>query len=299
VETLLGLAAFQESWEKEDFLFLQPGRPSAEVSWLLVKAGELTENQDRSLLLRGGNWQFDSLREYCIGDEPRKIDWKASARRHRPMVRTYRSERNTQVLFLLDTGRLMGSLVDGISKLDRTMTPLLDLAAVCLREGEKVGLMAFDSSPYLWIPPKEGLAHLHRFTQALTSLETNHAPTSYYRVFAELQTRTKKRSFIVLFSDFLDEISASEFFIGLSKLAKRHIVLFVAVNDPQTERILKENATDTNSLLEKVVSSQLLAERRRVMAEIERLGIPTLDLDPQNLTGPLIRKFLELRLGRS
>ncbi len=298
IQTLLGLAAYQEFQGRDEHLALQPGRPSSETSWLLLRTGELTRDQDRSLLLRGGNWQFDSLRDYCVGDEPRKIDWKASARRHRPMVRTYRSERSSQVLFLLDTGRLMGNLVGGISKLDRSMTPLLDLSAVCLREGEKVGLLAFDAKPHLWIPPKEGLAHLHNLTQALTSLETNYDPSSYYSALVHLQTRVKKRSFLLIFSDFLDEISAEAFLPGLAKIAKKHMLLFVAVNDPQTQQILEEPATDPQSLLEKAIASQLLAERRRVLARIERLGIPTLDMDPQRLTGPLIRKYLELRMGR-
>ncbi len=298
IETLLGLAAYQEMHAKEDSLTVQPGRPSVETSWLLIRAGELTRDMDRSLLRRGGNWQFDSLREYCVGDEPRKIDWKASARRHRPMIRTYKSERNTQVLFLLDTGRLMGSLMNGINKLDRSMTPLLDLAAVCLNEGEKVGLMAFDSQPYLWVPPKDRISHLRRMIQALTFLETSHAPTSYFAALSELQARTKKRSLIILFSDFLDEISVRECFTSLAQLAKKHIVLFVAVNDPHMQKIMKEEAGDTASLMEKAVTGQLLEERRRVLAEIERLNIFTLDMDPKHLTGPLIRKYLEIRSKR-
>ncbi len=298
ISTLLGLAAYQEYREDEASLALQPGRPSSETSWLLVRVGELIQDKDRSLLRRGGNWQFDSLREYCVGDEPRKIDWKASARRHRPMVRTYRSEMNSQVLFLLDTGRLMGNLVGGISKLDRAMTPLLDLSAVCLREGEKVGLMTFDAKPQLWVPPKEGLSHLHSLTQALTQLETSHEPTSYFRAFTQLRARIKKRSFLVIFSDFLDEISAEAMLPGLHKMAQKHMLLFVAVNDPQTGRILQAGAKDPQSLLEKAVAAQLLAERRRVLARIERMGIPTLDMDPQRLTGPLIRKYLQMRLGR-
>lgn len=293
----LGLLEYQERADAGKKVRVAPGRPAGETAWLIARATVLEQAGEQKVRRRGTEWEFESLREYVVGDELRRIDWKASARRHQPMVRQYRSERNAEVVLGLDCGRLMGSLIDGIRKLDLAVTPLLDLAAVALRRGERVGLLAFDSEPRVYLPPRAGVAQLNAMLDALASLGTGDLPTSYLRAVAHLEARHRKRSMVLMFTDFTDDISAQEAYASLRALARKHILMFIAVTDPHLEDIFEDERDDESSLFEQAVAGQLLAERRRVLARIERLGVATLDAEPRSLSGPLIRKFLQVRLA--
>lgn len=291
----LGLLAWQERPDPGDEALVLPGRPAGEGQWLLQRAATLAEHGPRRQRRPGADWEFESLREYAPGDEVRRIDWKSSARRRRPQVRLYEAERRTELLLALDCGRLMGTLVEGITKLDLALTPVLDLAAVALQRGERVGFLAFDQAPRAFLPPRGGLAQLHAIRQAAAGLPAPLEPTSYLRAAAHLDARHRKRCLVVLLSDFTDEVSASELLASVVALARRHALLFVAVGDPHLEAVLQAEDPAPRAAFQQAVAGQLLLERRRTLLRLERLGIPTLDAEPRRLAGPLIRKWLEAR----
>jgi uncharacterized protein (DUF58 family) len=281
----------------EDELRVAPGRPPGELAWLLSRAALLSEAGAKRLRRMGGDWEFESLRDYVPGDELRRIDWKASARRSLPRVREYEQERNAETVLALDCGRLMGTLVDGVEKLDLAMTPLLDLAAVSLRRGERVGLLVFDSRPRAWLPPRPGLQQLQRMIAMLAKLPSQEEPTSYLRAIAHLEARQRKRALVVVLTDFTDEVSAEELHASLAALARRHLLIFAAVADAHLARIFDERELDSEAVLfQRAAAGELLLERRRTLAAIERLGVIAVDAEPRRLSGPLIRRYIELRV---
>jgi uncharacterized protein (DUF58 family) len=292
----LGLLAYQHARADGAAALVLPGRPPGETEWLLSHAAALEEVGQRRTRRRGAEQEFESLRDYVVGDEIRRIDWKASARRSRPLVRQYESERNAETILAIDCGRLMGSLIDGVPKLDLALTPVLDLAAVALRRGERVGLLGFDADARSFVPPRAGLAQLTPILEAAARLPRGTQPTSYLRAVHHLEAHHRKRCLLVVFSDFTDELSAADMYASLAALTRRHVVLFVAVGDPHLTAILDGPAEDERAHVQRAVAGQLLGERRRVLARMERLGIFTVDAEPARLTGPLLRTFLEVRL---
>src|SRR5207253_10609897 len=92
---------------------------------LLTRTNRLEAIGIRRLRLRGGAWEFESLRDYVSGDDVRLLDWKASARRRKLIVRNQEAERNQTVLLLLDCGRLMNAEVNGGTKLDYAVNTAL------------------------------------------------------------------------------------------------------------------------------------------------------------------------------
>lgn len=290
-----GLLAWQEWPDPEDRAAVLPGRPAGEGQWLLQRATLLDHGQRRQRRL-GADWEFESLREYVPGDEVRRIDWKSSARRSKPLTRQYEAERRTELILALDCGRLMGTLVDGVTKLDLALTPVLDLAAVALQRGERVGFLAFDREPRAFLPPRPGLSQLHEIRRAAAALPPPVEPTSYLRAAAHLDSRHKKRCLLVLFSDFTDEVSASELLASVVALSRRHALIFVAVGDAHLDEILEAEERATRAPFQQAVAGQLLLERQRALRRLERLGIPTLDAEPKRLSGPLIRKYVETRM---
>ncbi len=295
VQHPLGLLVWQERPALDDRVVVAPGRPAGETEWLLSRVATLEEMGQRTIRRLGAAQEFESLREYVVGDELRRIDWRASARRFRPMVRQYRVERNAELILALDCGRLMSALVDGVTKLDLAMTSVLDLAAVALRRGERVGFLAFDARPLAYLPPRSGLDKLQAIQRALGELPASAEPTSHLRAASHLEAHHRKRCLIVVFTDFTDELSAHEMHATLAALTRRHALVFVAVGDPHLQRLFEAEASDAQSLFEQAVAGDLLAERRRVLTGLERLGVPTVDADPFRLSGPLIRRYLDVR----
>ena len=292
----LALLSYQETLALDDATVIAPGRPAGETEWLLSRVAALTEQGQRRTRKRGMDREFDSLRDYVVGDEVRRIDWKASARRFRPLVRQYQLERNSEVILALDCGRLMGSLIDGVSKLDLVMTPVLDVAAVALRGQERVGFLAFDSKPLAFLPPRNGLQQLGAIRTAMATLPEANDPTSYLRAVRYLEARHRKRSLIIFVTDFTDEISAREMHATLTALTRRHVMIFVAVNDPHLERVFSGSKYDLPSVFEKAVAGQLILERRRTLVELERVGVLTVDAHPMRLSGRLVSRYLEVKL---
>lgn len=292
----LGLVEYQEVADLDHRVRVVPGRPAGETEWILTRVALLEETEVRRSRKRGSAQDFESMREYVTGDEIRRIDWKASARRFRPMVRQYESERGAEVILALDCGRLMGNLVGGVSKLDLAMTPLLDLAAVALRRKERLGFLAFDSEARAFVPPRAGLKHVNLLLSALAGLPNGERPTSYLRAVRYLEARHRKRSLILVFTDFTDEITAQELEASLIALTGRHVVIFVGVSDTHLEALVAAPQQDTPTLFEKGVAAQLILERRRTIARMEQRGIFAVDADPMRLSGPLIRRYLDVRL---
>ncbi|RMG15826.1 MAG: DUF58 domain-containing protein [Planctomycetota bacterium] len=296
VSSPAGLLAYQELRTLPGEVLVLPGRPAGETEWLLAQAATIDELGQRRVRQRGAEREFESLREYVVGDEVRKIDWKASARRRRPLVRLFETERNAELLLAVDTGRLMGSLIDGVPKLDLALTPVLDLAAVALRRGERVGLLAFDSQARCFVPPRGGLQQLGTLLEACARLPRPREPTSYLRAVRYLEAHHRKRCLLLVFTDFTDELSAQEMHASLAALTRRHVLVFVGVGDPHLARIADAPATVPREAFQRAVAAQLLEERRRVLAGMERLGVLTVDAEPARLSGPLIRRYLDVRL---
>jgi uncharacterized protein (DUF58 family) len=255
----------------------------------------LEEAGARPLRRRGQDSDFDSLRDYVVGDDLRFVDWKATARRFRPQVRQFRMERNAEVVLALDCGRLMGGLVGGIAKLDLAIVPVLDLAAVALQRGERVGLLAFDAEVLSFVPPRAGRRQLGVITSSLAGLQCGFRQTSYTRALTHLEARHRKRSLVVVFTDFTDELSARELVLVLGTLSRRHVLLFAAVGDKHLEEILAEEPRSAPAVYQKAAASELLLERRRVIGSLNRLGALAVDADPFHLSGPLIQRYLEAR----
>ncbi len=156
----------------------------------------------------GEGSEFEALREYSPGLDPRYIDWKHSARHREMLVREFRAERNHPIVLAFDTGHLMREPVDDIPRLDHALGSGLLLARVALGAGDLVGLYSFDSRMRYYAPPVRGTQTFRRLQEATAQLHYSAEETNFTLGMAELQARMPRRSLIVLFTDFVDTITA-------------------------------------------------------------------------------------------
>ncbi len=243
----------------------------------------------------GDGSEFDSLREFVPGFDARSIDWKATARHVKLMVREFRAERNHQVVLAFDTGRLMGEPLDGLPKLDHAINGGLVLAYVCLRTGDRVGLFAFDAEPRAFVAPVGGVRAFDRVRSGTADLEYATAETNYTLGIADLSTRLKRRSLVVVFTDFVDTVTAELMVENMDRLARRHLVLFVALADPSLQAVARGEPATLDLLHRAVVAADLERERALVLKRLIRSGVHCIDAAPRAISTPLLNRYLEIR----
>lgn len=243
----------------------------------------------------GDGTELDSLREHVHGDDPRFIDWKGSARHRRLITRQLRAERNQQVVLALDTGRLMAEPLDGVPKLDHAVTAALLLSYVSLRAGDRVGWLTFDARPGLWAEPQGGLRAFPVLRQLAGRIDYSDLETNFTLGLTSLAQRLRRRSLVVVLTDFVDTVTAELMVENLDRLSRRHLVVFVALQDPGLAAVAAQPPEDLLRLNRAVVAAALLRERELVLERLRGQGIQPIDAAPAQVQPRLINTYLEIK----
>lgn len=243
----------------------------------------------------GEGSEFHALREWTTGLDRRDIDWKASARHTRLLTREVRAERNHRIVLAVDTGRLMAEPLAGVPRLDHAIHAALLLAAVSLRSGDRVGLYAFDDRPRAFLPPRGGRAALPGVVEQAASLEYSAAETAFTLALTELSRRLRRRSLVVVLTDFVDSITAELMVDNLQRLARRQLVLFVALRDPLLVELTAAEPRHRADLDRAAVAATLLRERREVLGRLALSGVQTVDAAPHEVGPALVDRYLEIK----
>jgi uncharacterized protein (DUF58 family) len=269
-----------------------------------VRVFELLARQEREQSIfrtsrkRGGESEFERLREYRRGDEFRSIDWKGTARRQKLISREYQLESNQSLMFLLDAGRLMTAETAGISLFDHALNATLMLAHVAARSGDQVGLLAFADAVRSFAPLAGGPRAAQRIIQAGYDLYPELVETSYTAAFGTLSVRVRKRTLVVVFTQVVDEVSAGELLRQMRGVLPRHLPLCVLFRDADIDRILDPHAASGASDLDlyvKGAAAELVSFRDRLIRDLKKHGALVLDVGTSELTPALINRYLEIK----
>ena len=248
---------------------------------------------------RGEGTEFDALVEWQPGIDRRKIDWKHSARHRDLHAKEYRTERNHNIVFAVDSGYLMSEPVpdrDGnrLSKLDRAVHAALLLGFVSLKRGDRVGWFAFDSAPYLFTQPVAGVNAFRHLAALSSRIRYGEADTNYTYGLHTLSQRLNRRSLVVVFTDFVDTVGAEAMVATVGRLQKTHLVVFVAFRDPEVDRLVTAEPETADDIARAVVAETLNMERDLVLAKLARLGVEVLDADADTLNTELLSRYLSI-----
>jgi uncharacterized protein (DUF58 family) len=244
---------------------------------------------------RGTGGEFEKLRPYAPGDEYRRINWKATARRSRPVTTDYETEKSQSVLLLLDAGCRMAPWVEGLTKLDYAVNAALMLSYVASQNDDLVGLAVFSHEMRTFLAPRKGRLQHRRVLERLYAFEAELAYTDYRRSFLEVASRVTKRSLAVIFTDVLDPDAGRELEAALPLLRSRHQPLVVSLRDPGLEALCERDPKDADELYESVVAREAYADRRRMSGEIERRGVQVLDASPKDFSVAVVDRYLALK----
>ncbi len=254
----------------------------------------------RTVRLRGGENEFEALRDYQRDDEYRAIDWKATARRQKLIAREYQQERNQSVLCMLDCGRLMTAETQGLSQLDHALNAVLMLAHVATRAGDQVGLLAFDAQVRAFLPPQGGRRAAQRVVAASYDIHAQVVETDFEAAYGYLSQRLRKRSLVVLFTEVIDEVSARSVVRTVRGLGPRHLGLCVLFRDETLDAMAEPHTADAKpaDLYQRVAAAEAIAWRDRLVRDLQEAGALVLHVSPRKLTPSLINRYLRIKAER-
>ncbi len=274
---------------------------------LLVRRDQLSEMGLRNVRQRHQGTMFESLRDYTPDDPYRSINWKATARRGKPISTDYEPERNQRVLIMLDVGRMMRSAIrvddpGGVSwnmaKVDFVINSILLLTYVASRKGDQVGLLVFADQVKQYLPPEPGSAYFNKLLEAMYALGSEPVEADYGRAVSFLRARQKKRALIILFTDLSGARASESLLTHMPRLTPQHLPLLVTIRDPALDLEALQTPTASESVYRRAVAEQLIDERRLLLDNLRRRGVLTLDVDAQHLSVHVVNRYLQLK-GRA
>lgn len=295
LECPLGLVKRQVRLVTEQPVRVYPNVLAFKEFDLLKQKGKLNQMGIRKSRTRGLGMEFESLREYAQGDDYRKIDWKASARKGGLVVREFEREKNQSVILCIDTGRLMLSEVNGVPKLDHVLDSCLMLAHAVVSSGDLIGLLLYSDGVRRFIPPKKGRAQMGAIIEAIHDVVAEPVETDVAAAFAFLGARWKRRSLLINFTDVEDEEAAQALLGSFGPLARRHVSLVARVGDPMLKGVSTGAIHSADDLYLKAAALTFVDDRRRAGIFLSAADIHHLEAEPQDLAAALVSFYFMVK----
>lgn len=244
---------------------------------------------------RGDGADFDALVEFRSGMDRRAIDWKQSARHSKLHAKEYRSERNNQIVFAIDSGRQMSEPVAGLSRLDRVVSAMLLTAWVALKLGDRVALNAFDSRPRIASGLVSGAAAFGELQRLAAGIDYSGEETNYTHALTTLATRLTRRSMIILFTEFTDLTSAEFLVRAAARLVETHLLIVMVLRDEELEAILNRRPENADDVTRAVTAAALLKDRLMVLTRLRHLGVHVIESEHDCAVDRLVEGYVDLK----
>lgn len=297
VSSRLGLWRRAVSWPVVDRVKIYPDIRQIGRYALLARKDKLNALGVRRSRRLGTDNEFERLRDYAIGDEPRHVDWKATARRRKVTVRAHQANQSQRILFLVDCGRMMaGDTGGGLSPLDHAFNAMILLAHVALLRGDQVGVLAYSDRIRAYVPPGGGARRINRIVHAVHDVFPELVEARHDRAFVELERRCRKRSLVILMTNVFDDVNAQQISAHLGNIVGRHLPLGVFLRDRDLFGMADAApGGEGPGFYEGAVAASMLTWRETAIASLRLQGALTLDVFPDELTAPLVNRYLQIK----
>ena len=294
-QSMLGLLRRQSSFPATEPVKVYPNLVDVKKYDLLLRKNRLWELGLRNARVFGSGTEFERLRDYLPDDEYRRINWKATARRGKPISIEYETERSQNLMALLDVGRMMRSPVGDVAKLDYAINAVLLLAFIATQKGDKLGLLTFADEAQNWLAPRGGKGQFHRMLEQLYAVEGQPVEPDYNAAFGYFATKQKRRSLVLVFTDLTGSISTETLIAQMTRLRRQHLPLLITISDPTVQQMARQELTSSTSLYQRTVAERLLEERHLTLERLRQRGVLTLDVSADELSVAVINRYLALK----
>ena len=261
----------------------------------LIAFGKQHYNGARRIRVAGVSNSFDQIKPYVPGDDPRTVNWKATAKCNRLMVNSYTEERSQPVYCLVDKGRTMQSPFNGMTLLDYAINASLALADVVLKKGDRSGLMAFSRLQETFVKADSRGGQLNKMNEALYKQQTDFGETDFEQLCSTVERRIQGRSLLILFTNFESRNSLERQLPALRRLAGKHLLLVVLFENSEVKKIVRETPDTVYDIYFQTIASGFVREKGQMVRIMRGYGINAISCSPEQLTVSAMNAYLGLK----
>jgi uncharacterized protein (DUF58 family) len=262
---------------------------------LLAVSNRLQEVGVRSIRRIGHSMEFEQIKEYVRGDDYRTINWKATARKDGLMVNNYTDERSQQIYCLINKGRVMKMPFEGMTLLDYAINASLVLSNVALVKQDKAGIITFEKNIDVFLQADKKPTQMNLVLETLFKQKTEFLEPDFEKLFSVIRNRITNRSLLVLFTNFESVESLQREMPALNKIAHYHLLLVVFFENTELKSLIERKAGVLEDIYIKTIAEKMAHEKRLMIKELHKNGIPSILTTPENLTVNTVNKYLELK----
>ena len=290
-----GLIQRQMALAVDDIVKVYPNFRGADRYQLLAKIDQREEIARKPRPFKAAGTDFESLRAYISGEDPRNVDWKATARRGSLISRNKQVEKGQQLAVLLDAGRLMAETIGERSRLEHALDATVMLSYVAQKRGDALAAAAFSNRLESFMPPVRGPSLLPRVLESLYAVQARPVESDYWQVIAQVMAMLRRRSLVILLTDVLDATASAGLVRNLARAAERHLVLCVVLTEPLIGAIAHSVPATVEDTYRKAAACDQLRRRWLALESMRSRGILVLETDPAHLSTHLVKRYLEIR----
>jgi uncharacterized protein (DUF58 family) len=272
-----------------------PNFRGADQYQLLAKIDQRDEIIRKPAQIRAPGTDFESLRPYIFGEDPRNIDWKATARRGALISRNKQVEKGQQLAVLLDAGRLMAGTIGEYSKLEHALNAAVMLSYVVQKRGDALAVASFSNRIESFLPPVRGPSLLPRVLESLYTVHVRSVESDYWQAIAQIMSMLRRRSLLIVLTDVLDASASAGLTNNLSRAAEKHLVLCVVFSEPRLGELVRSIPVTVEDTYRKAAACDQLRRRRLALESMRSKGILVLETSPAHLSIHLIKRYLQIR----
>ena len=293
--TRIGLVQRRYSCGRTEDIKVYPSYLMLRRYELLAISNRLTDLGVKRIRRVGNNTEFEQIREYVKGDDSRTINWRATARRHQLMVNIYQDERSQQVFTVIDKGRIMQQVSNGMTLLDYAINSSLMLSFVAMNKEDKAGLITFNERFGSYTPASRRPGHMQQLLECLYAQETSFGESDYSALATGINRHVTKRSLLILYTNFSGKTDMERQLTYLRQINSRHRLLVVFFEDRELKEYIGTQPETTEEYYRHVIAEKFANEKRLIVSALKRNGIMSLLTTPENLSVDVINKYLEVK----
>jgi uncharacterized protein (DUF58 family) len=290
-----GLAERWAAAELGQTVRVYPSLQEAKRHMIYLIRSRQIELEKRLKRQRGLGREFENLREYRDGDELRDVCWTATARRGKLITKVYQVERSQAVWLVLDVGRLLRAKVRDLAKLDYAVNTALALAQVALYSGDRVGLLAYGRTPQHLLGAGRGSAHLRALLDRLALVRAQPSEADHLRAAETLLSAQKQRGLMVWITDFAETPATPDVIESALQLMRRHLVLFVAIGQPEMAELAGQRPEDSIQMFRSVAALEMVQRRDLLLRRLRQRGALTLETEAEKLSTAVVNHYLQIK----
>ena len=298
IETRIGLIQRRQVEGNRQVVKVYPSFLNLEKYELAAISQNLLMSGQKRMRRIGQSTEFDHIKEYVLGDDPRHINWKASARRSELMLNHYVDEKSQPIYSVIDKGRPMKMPFEGMTLLDYSINASLVLSNVAIKRGDRAGLITFQHKPETFVSAQKRNLQINYLLESLYNQKTQFNEHDFATLYWFITQKVKQRSLLMLYTNFESIYNLERLLPYLKLINKHHLLLLIFFKNTELDKVINEPTNTTIDVYNKSIAKQIADEKQLIQKVLMNNGVLSIYTSPASLNTDVINKYIEIKTKR-